>query len=183
MIPAGLLDRNVELFADGNKLLATYNGVVMPFSKLPFSVLRKFLDEMLKNTDAVECLRKLGYKSIGKMLERFCWCRFGAFDTTPDLSNEKVEFNNEYHDCGHRDNCPYEFTLCDRVRCGDRYLTKKELLVVKLIASGIPDKQICDEARIAYLTVTTHKKNIYRKLEVHSQAEITAFAYKNNLIS
>lgn len=183
MIPAGLLDNNVELFADGKKLMAIYGGKVIPFSALPHSITIHLVDEMMKNPDAIESLRQIGYKCIDDMVERFCWCRFGAFDTAPDLVTGSGETNNEYWDCGHRDNCPFEFTLCDKVRCGDKYLTRKEILVVKLIASGFPDKQICDEANITYLTVISHKKNIYKKLDVHSQAEITAFAYKNNLIS
>lgn len=183
MIPAGLLDTNVELFANNDHLLATYNGAVVPFGKLPVSIISKFRAEMFKNPEAIDCLKKLGYTNTAEMLERFCWCRFGAFDATPDLVNDSVDFNHEYWDCGFRHDCPFEFTLCNRVKCGDSHLTKKEVLVVKLIASGIPDKQICEKANITYLTVITHKKNIYKKLDVHSQAEITAFAYKNNLIS
>jgi len=183
MIPAGLLNTNVELFAVGDRLMSTYNGVVIPFAQLPTSILQKFLNEMNRNPEAVDCLKKMGYTSEVKMLERFCWCRFGAFDATPDMVSKDAEFANEYWDCGCRNSCPFEFTLCDRVKCGDKYLTKKEIMLVKLIATGIPDKQICYEANITYLTVTTHKKNIYKKLDVHSQAEITAFAYKNNLIS
>jgi len=183
MIPAGVLDDNVELFANGNQLMAIHNGIIMPFRNLPFPILRLFVDDMLSNTDAVVCLNRMGLNSMSRMLEKYCWCRFGAFDGNPDLLKNKVNFTYEYWDCGCRGDCPHQFILCNRVTIGDITLTKKQVEIVKLIATGQPDKIICDEANITYNTLITHKRNIYAKLELHSQAEITAFAYKNNLIS
>lgn len=183
MIPAGILDSNVELFANGKQLMAIHNGEIMPFRKMPMPILRIFIDDMLSNTEAIICLNKMGLNSITKMLEQYCWCRFGGFDGVPDLLKDKVNLTCEYWDCGKRGDCPYQFILCDKVTICDAQLTKKQVEIVKLIATGKPDKIICDEANVTYYTLTTHKKNIYAKLGTHSQAEITALAYKHNLIS
>lgn len=182
-LPAGLVDGNLEIFANNDEVKAIYNGSCISFFDLPEDIIDFFRTEMLQSTEIFIALNKGGIKLMHDMLKQYVWCNYGGFDNTPDFDAELESTVKEFWDCGKRDNCPFEFTLCDKVRCGDNYLTRKEILVVKLIASGFPDKQICDEANITYLTVISHKKNIYKKLDVHSQAEITAFAYKNNLIS
>lgn len=162
--------------------MAIHNGQIVRFKDLPFSIIRKFLEDMLSNKEAIICLNRMGYQNVSDMLEKYCWCRFGAFDGNPDLLKDQTQFTPEYWDCGKRGDCPYQFILCEKVWFGSIYLTKKQIEIVKLIASGRPDKQICDDAGITYFTLVSHKKNIYTKLNLHSHAEITAFAYKNNLI-
>jgi len=183
MIPAGILNKDVELFADGERLMAIHDRKIVPFRRLPFRILKAFMLDMLSNKKAMVCLIRMGIISPGSMLEKYCWCRFGAFDKNPDFSNGDQNFIYEFWDCGHRHDCPYQFVLCDRVWFGDTYLTKKQVEIVQLIATGKPDKQICDMAGITIQTLYSHKKNIYNKLNMHSQVEIAAFAFKNNLTS
>lgn len=183
MIPGGIVDNNVEIFANGTTLMAMYNGNVVYFRSLPIPILKKFMIHMFANAEAMQCLNNIGYTSINSMLERYCWCRFGGFDGNPDMITDNGEITSEYWDCGKRNNCPYEFKLCNKVWFGSIYLTRKEVEVVKLIASGYVDKVIADKACISLNTLLTHKKNIYTKLSLHTQTEITAFAFRHHLIS
>lgn len=50
-------------------------------------------------------------------------------------------------------------------------LTSRERDVMELVAKGLADKQIADRLGISLLTVNSHLKNIYAKLDVHSRAE------------
>ena len=50
-------------------------------------------------------------------------------------------------------------------------LTTREQEVLKQVSKGLADKQIADELQISLLTVNSHLKNIYAKLNVHSRAE------------
>lgn len=50
-------------------------------------------------------------------------------------------------------------------------LTPRELDVLKLISKGFRYEEIADLLKISYHTVTSHIKQIYRKLSVHSRGE------------
>ena len=49
-------------------------------------------------------------------------------------------------------------------------LTARESQVLRLIASGCTYSQTADRLGISLHTVTTHIKNLYRKLDVHCAA-------------
>jgi len=53
-------------------------------------------------------------------------------------------------------------------------LSRRELEVVDLIASGYSNKEIAHALFISTHTVNDHTKNIYRKLDVHSRLEVVA---------
>ncbi len=55
-------------------------------------------------------------------------------------------------------------------------LSRAELPVLNLIGRGKGTKDIASVLQISYQTVATHRKNICRKLAVHSTAELVNFA-------
>jgi DNA-binding CsgD family transcriptional regulator len=58
-------------------------------------------------------------------------------------------------------------------------LSKSEHIVLGLISRGLSTKEIATKLRISTLTVATHRKNICRKLDLHSASELVAFAANN----
>jgi len=63
-----------------------------------------------------------------------------------------------------------------------RTLTPRETEVLGLLASGNASQDIVNELFISLATVRTHIQNILRKLEVHSQLEAVALAFRKGLI-
>jgi DNA-binding NarL/FixJ family response regulator len=61
-------------------------------------------------------------------------------------------------------------------------LTSKELEVLILIASGKSTVGVAETLFISPVTVMTHKRNILRKLGLHSATEMVKYAYDNNLV-
>jgi DNA-binding NarL/FixJ family response regulator len=61
-------------------------------------------------------------------------------------------------------------------------LTSSEQEILKLIALGKSAKEIAEERFLSVHTVTTHKKNIFRKLEVNNVHEATKYALRSGLI-
>ena len=56
---------------------------------------------------------------------------------------------------------------------GKKYgLTKREIEICRMLASGMGGKEIEQTCVISYNTVKTHVKHIYTKLDVHSQQEL-----------
>jgi DNA-binding NarL/FixJ family response regulator len=61
-------------------------------------------------------------------------------------------------------------------------LTQSELEVVKLIAEGYTTKEIAFKRHLSYHTVMTHRKNIFRKLQVTNVSELMIYAIKSGWI-
>lgn len=62
-------------------------------------------------------------------------------------------------------------------------LTKRELEVLKLVASGAFNKEIAASLNISERTVKNHVSNIFKKISVSDRTQAAVFAIKNNLIS
>ncbi len=61
-------------------------------------------------------------------------------------------------------------------------LSEREKEVIALVAMGLSNKEIAEKMFIAVNTVMTHRRNITRKLEIHSPAGLTIYAIVNGLI-
>ena len=61
-------------------------------------------------------------------------------------------------------------------------LTQSEIEIVKLIADGHSTKDIALKKHISFHTVVTHRKNIFRKLEINNVTELIRFAVRQGLI-
>lgn len=57
-------------------------------------------------------------------------------------------------------------------------LTDSEMEIVRLIASGLTTKEIAARRFLSFHTVNTHRKNIFRKLQVKSISELVMMAVK-----
>lgn len=58
------------------------------------------------------------------------------------------------------------------------HLTTTEIEIVRLISGGMTTKEIARQKNISFHTVTTHRKNIFRKLGVSSVSELIIQAIK-----
>ncbi len=61
-------------------------------------------------------------------------------------------------------------------------ITEREVDIVKLIAKGNTNQKIADQLFISPHTVTTHRKNITKKLGIKTVSGLTIYAILNNLI-
>ena len=61
-------------------------------------------------------------------------------------------------------------------------LSQREKEIIICIAKGLSNKEISDELNISINTVTTHRRNISSKLQIHSIAGITIYAIANGLV-
>lgn len=62
-------------------------------------------------------------------------------------------------------------------------LSKREMEVLQLVASGKSDKEVADQLFISAKTVNTHKMHILDKLGLKNTAELVRYAIKNELIT
>ncbi len=64
----------------------------------------------------------------------------------------------------------------------DNALSERETEVLKQIVKGLSNKEIADVLCISAHTVISHRKNITRKLNIHSTAALTIYAIFNGII-
>lgn len=53
-------------------------------------------------------------------------------------------------------------------------LSPRECQVIDLLSKGLLYKEISEELKLSYATISTHARHIYRKLKVHSRAKAVA---------
>ncbi len=61
-------------------------------------------------------------------------------------------------------------------------LTRRELQVLRLVATGKTNRGIATELVLSERTVDRHVSNIYAKLGLSSRAAATAYAYEHQLV-
>ena len=64
----------------------------------------------------------------------------------------------------------------------DEALSDREKDVIISLVQGMSNKEIADHLCISVNTVITHRRNIARKLQIHSPAGLTIYAIVNNLV-
>ena len=62
-------------------------------------------------------------------------------------------------------------------------VTSREMDVLRLVAQGKYNRQIAMALGITEGTVKNHITNVYDKLQVHSRAELVAYAWQNGLVN
>ncbi len=61
-------------------------------------------------------------------------------------------------------------------------LSPREREVLQLLSEGLSSVQIAKRLRVSHVTVRNHIQHIQNKLNVHSQVEAVAYAYRHNLV-
>lgn len=61
-------------------------------------------------------------------------------------------------------------------------LSQREKEIIRCVATGLSNKEIADELCLSVHTVTTHRRNIASKLQIHSPAGLTIYAIVNKIV-
>ena len=65
---------------------------------------------------------------------------------------------------------------------GQDVLSGREKEIVTCVVKGMTNKEIADTLFLSAHTVITHRRNIARKLQIHSPAGLTIYAIVNKLV-
>ncbi len=66
---------------------------------------------------------------------------------------------------------------------GEQALSERELLVLRLVASGASNQGIADKLSISVNTVKTHLKNILEKLQLENRTQAATYALTHGLVT
>jgi len=180
---AGLLDDNVEFFASADfDVFCTKSGRVLGFNEFDEILYSLIEQDMYRFPVKMDCLTSMGLTQRLDRIKQYLICNYGGFDLSADVKDGKLTAT-EYWACPNRGNCPHEGKLCDSLRTDTgNHLTRREIEVLKLIASGEIDKIIADKLKLKLHTVTAHNRNIRVKTGLFRKPDLTRFAIQKNLI-
>jgi len=77
---------------------------------------------------------------------------------------------------------PHAMVTRDHTDARVRELTTREIEILGLLAGGQSVRGVADSLTISPLTARNHIQHIFEKLEVHSQSQAVAFAYRTHII-
>jgi DNA-binding NarL/FixJ family response regulator len=77
-------------------------------------------------------------------------------------------------------NCPIGAACHD---CLPVTLGEREVEIIKLIAEGCTTKDISEKLFLSFHTISTHRKNIFKKLLIRNSSELILYAFKKGIIS
>lgn len=73
-------------------------------------------------------------------------------------------------------------TPVEEEQTGQDALSSREKEIIICVVKGMTNKEIADELFLSAHTVITHRRNISRKLQIHSSAGLTIYAIVNKLV-
>lgn len=168
-IPAGLLisDATTELFGDRKtkKVFALSQGKTIPFAQMS-PIKRALIFEKLLSDDIA--LHDLKIYSQSEAIERFAFCVYGAADHEPDFDAMGNLKSADNFTCS--DNCQCLKWHSKNIAVNGNKLTPRQVQIVNLFASDMPDKQIASLLQISESTLDTHKHNLFEKFGVNSKS-------------
>jgi DNA-binding NarL/FixJ family response regulator len=71
----------------------------------------------------------------------------------------------------------------DAAPAADTILSRREVEVMWYIINEVPTSEIAEKMFIAASTVETHRRNIFKKLDIHNVVGLARYAYKHGLLA
>jgi DNA-binding CsgD family transcriptional regulator len=150
-----------------------------PFIEKYLETIQEFYPDSFKGL--AECYKASGLNKHYchfLMTRRFIKCNFGGYDNVLDIDH-LGRMNFEFVPCPLRGECKY-----DRIICSPKFnskLSERELEVMKMLYEGHSDDEVSGKLFISLNTVNNHRKNSFKKLDIHSMADFIRYANDNNL--
>lgn len=180
-LPAGLEDNTLEIYRHDGKVRAVMSGNRCDYLALHPMLREPFQAELIadkKASDFIGTEWKISDPDL--MEEKFVGCRYGAFNSMPDLDGHKT--SPDAPCCEMMFICKGLGFICLIPDCINGKLSAQEFLVSVLVSRGRLDKEIALQLKIEISTVRTYLNRIREKLCVNNRIEIAQWAYQQGII-
>jgi len=179
----GIRQGECESWVEGDQLFHLCNGKISCDLDMPPFILDLRRKELKNDDDANDSIDRMGiFLTDDERLLQFCKCRYGGYDDVPDTIVHQ-NTTPDYWNCGKRGSCNEEFSLCKPIVTANGKLSRSEIVIIKLIAQDLADKQIADKLQVTENTIHTHRYNITKKIGCSSKNGIVAFAYEKGILN
>ncbi|MDA3867608.1 MAG: helix-turn-helix transcriptional regulator [Salinivirgaceae bacterium] len=176
-------DIEFSITGDGNTIMVQGGNGPRVLSKTDYHLIRHFLSiiqsRFPKSYNALHSLYAESADWQYLIVVRFIKCNWGNDDEIKDI-DEDGNFNFEHVRCPLRGGlCIYEDVICHAEEKTD--LTNREREVAKLIAAGKSLEEVASTLFVSIKTVETHRDNIYTKLSISRQSQLTNWVNGHNI--
>ncbi len=126
-----------------------------------------------------------GYVNISIIRELYPELKIIAIETghldknLRDLYNESISIIDEIPTISAKIG---SLTDLEEIQNGKEPLSVREKEIISLVVKGLTNKEIAEKLFLSIHTVLTHRRNIARKLEIHSATGLTIYAIVNKLV-
>jgi len=138
------------------------------------------LEDLLPETQKIICDFE-NLKKIEPLIQDFKKINFLIVDNSKKVEYEYdfLSFNSTKEEIIEKleNFCNYNETNQDF-----KQISEREKEIIKLVASGLTNKEIADKLFISIHTVITHRKNISAKLGIKTISGLTTYAILNGLV-
>lgn len=186
----------MEFYNDptGKKTLFSYNGEYKELTQNEEAIIEYHLEMIESNFPlAYKRLCEIydvnvkGNKPIAitklekfRKVRRFIRCNLLVCDNIPDVTPDgRINIENVPCPLKGTGDCKDENCICHPEQCN--VLSSREIEIVMLICDCLSDQEIAKRLYISLFTAENHRKNILRKLSLHSKEEIIVWAFKNGI--
>lgn len=180
-IPAGMMvgDKRTELFGcrKTKKVFSVSNGITKSFLELEAPKKALIFEQLLSDDKAMEDLK---YLSQEEAIEKYAFCIYGDANHEPDFSADGQLQKADNFLCS--DNCQCLKWKSKSITIDENTLTVRQLQIIQLFASDLPDKQIAYELGISESTLNTHKAKLFEMAGVQSKAGLITKAITQKII-
>ena len=94
---------------------------------------------------------------------------YGEVDGTPDISNGKLSESENFRS---KRDCPSLLWNKKYINIEDYILSKRELMMIDLMADGYPDKSICDAIGISHSYYDELKRKLFKSTNTDSKPSL-----------
>ena len=181
-LPPGLFDKAVEFLVHDHEIHCQHDGQRFKYADFPEWIIELIEEDMYNHPKAIKALVDWDITDRDEQIRQYICCRFGGFDNTPDIDENRNISPAEYVQCGRRGICKYEGKLCVSIVLPNGNLSKREIEVLTCIGQAKQDKEICYELSIDQSTLRNHKNSIEEKAGVHGKVAMAILAHKYQLV-
>ncbi len=179
-LPAGI-ENGLEIYRTQESVNAFLNGNKFEYLELPLQIREPFQAELISDKRAFNCLKcNLRLTDPDEMEKKFVGCRYGLFDSVPDLEGRVLHPDAPL--CDELETCEGFDIICKVPDSKNGKLTRKEYIIIIYVGQGLLDKEIASKLNIELSTVRTHLNHIREKLCVNNRIEIAIWAMDLRLI-
>ena len=180
---AGVLpnDSNIEFIGirKTKQVFWLQNGTNHYFADLPHSYYKTLRKAYLKDSKAVSFLSEVS-PDVHRQVELFTYYMYGSVDSSPDIKKGKLGPSENFRD---HQNCPSLLWYSKNINIGSHIFSPRQIVIVDLINSDLPDKAIAAALGISHKTLDFHKSKLFKALNVASRTALLKLSIKHKIIA
>jgi DNA-binding CsgD family transcriptional regulator len=155
------------------------NGSIHYFADLPADAYELVKNAYLKSHKAKSFLQEVS-DHLPRQVELYAYYMWGDLDSTPDIKDGKLSASENFRDVR---NCPSLLWNSKNINIGDHILTPRQLVIVDLIGSNLPDKAIADALGITQKTLDFHKAKLFKAVGVTTKMDLLKLSIKYKIVA